>query len=84
MDVGSASSLLGKSNLVRPQLFVSMELFFVVILCISRVGISRFMFEGNSFVSGTSERSIFDKVQVDEDINKGIEAYKSISNNSRD
>lgn len=58
--------------------------FFVVILCISRVGISRFMFEGNSFVSGTSERSIFDKVQVDEDINKGIEAYKSISNNSRD
>lgn len=42
------------------------------------------MFEGNSFVSGTSERSIFDKVQVDEDINKSIEAYKSISNNSRD
>lgn len=82
MDVGSASSLLGKSNLVCPQLFVS--IFFVVILCISRVGISRFMFEGNSFVSGTSERSIFDKVQVDEDINKGIEAYKSISNNSRD
>lgn len=31
-----------------------------------------------------SERSIFDKVQVDEDINKSIEAYKSISNNSRD
>lgn len=47
MDVGSASSLLGKSNLVRPQLFVSMELFFVVILCISRVGISRFIYEGN-------------------------------------
>ena len=51
MDVGSASSLLGKSNLVRPQLFVS--IFFVVILCISRVGISRFMYEGNSCDSGT-------------------------------
>lgn len=51
MDVGSASSLLGKSNLVCPQLFVS--IFFVVILCISRVGISRFMYEGNSCDSGT-------------------------------